>query len=210
MRFFEKQRPEVYIHGAKLRRDKKSGKRLWGMTFIVTLTVDLVESCDVSVAKAWQYITERDSGAAEVLLISTVMGCGIDCFSQIDEAVPALHLEGVDLAGLRLTRDGNVVEFWFAGEHENTAGLHSFMKEYAFTRCWMQFSSQQGDLKMDAAQEKLADDPAFLGAVDRLASAVRSGGIDSLTISTPGMEPVVIDKAAAERIRKRAEKAEKS
>lgn len=30
MRFFEKIRPQIYLHGAKLRRDKKTGKRLWG------------------------------------------------------------------------------------------------------------------------------------------------------------------------------------
>jgi len=45
----------------------------------------------------------------------------------------------------------------------------------------------------------------FMAAVDRLASPVRSGGIDKLTISTPGMEPVVIDRAGAERIHKRSQ-----
>jgi len=29
MRFFEKKRPEVFVQSAKLRRDKKTGKRLW-------------------------------------------------------------------------------------------------------------------------------------------------------------------------------------
>jgi hypothetical protein len=45
-----------------------------------------------------------------------------------------------------------------------------------------------------------------LSAMNRFASSVRSGEIDSITISTDGMEPVVIDKAAAENIHRRAKK----
>ena len=48
------------------------------------------------------------------------------------------------------------------------------------------------------------DDGALFAAADRLASHVRTGEVSSMTISTPGMEPVVIDKAAAERIHRRA------
>ncbi len=49
--------------------------------------------------------------------------------------------------------------------------------------------------------------PEFLGALDRLADPVRNGGITKLTLSTPGMDPVVIDQAAAKRIHQRAQKA---
>jgi hypothetical protein len=47
-----------------------------------------------------------------------------------------------------------LVEFWFSGEHENTDGLHTFMKKFAYTRCWAQFSPQQDDLKLKATKEK--------------------------------------------------------
>ena len=53
---------------------------------------------------------------------------------------------------------------------------------------------------------RLANDAEFLQAADRLASTVRQGGMDSLTISVEGMDPVVIDKAAAERIHRAARK----
>jgi hypothetical protein len=53
-------------------------------------------------------------------------------------------------------------------------------------------------------QGNLASTAPFLNAADRLASSVRAGGIDSLTISTPGREPVVIDKASAENIHRAA------
>lgn len=148
VRFFEKERPEIYLHGAKLRRDKKTGKRMWGLTLIVTLNAKLVESCDVPVVKGWQYITEGDSAAFDVALSPIVVGCAIDFFQNIDDASPVLHLEGVDLGGLRITRDGTVVEFWFFGEHENSGNLHHFVKEFAFQRCWAQFAAEQCDLEM--------------------------------------------------------------
>ncbi len=53
-----------------------------------------------------------------------------------------------------------------------------------------------------SSTQQLAEDPKFIGAVDRLASAVRTGEVSSLTISTPGVDPAVIDRAAAESIHK--------
>jgi hypothetical protein len=158
MKFFQKMRPEVFLHSAKYRRDKKTGKRIWGFTLIVTFTeklgADLAKSCDVPIAKAFAYISERDTAAVDVSLASEVAGCALDFFGQIDDAEPALHLEGVDLAGLRMTRDKTVIEFWFSGEHENTDGLHAFMKKFAYTRCWAQFSPQQGDLALKTKKGK--------------------------------------------------------
>jgi hypothetical protein len=65
--------------------------------------------------------------------------------------------------------------------------------------------SQADALRADG-EKLVADSPAFLAAADRLASSVRTGGIDSITISAEGMEPVVIDKAAAEKIHRAAKK----
>ena len=53
-------------------------------------------------------------------------------------------------------------------------------------------------------QSSLADNPSFLAAADRLASSVRDGKVDSITIPSEGRSPVVIDKAAAENIHRRA------
>jgi hypothetical protein len=153
MRFFEKQRPQVYIHKAKLKRDKKTGRRLWQFTLIVTMTAEQIEACDVPVAKGWDYITDRDSAAVEAFLASEIQGCAIDFFAQIDDVAPVLHLDGVDLTGLRFTRDKNTVGFWFSGEHVNEGGIHDFMKPYAYTRVWAAFSPAQGQLPL---QGKLA------------------------------------------------------
>jgi len=206
MRFFERQRPEIYIHTAKLRRDKKTGRRLWGFTLIVTMNVALVESCDVPIAKGWEYITERDSAAVEVFLASEVAGCSIDFFACIDDATPVLHLDGVDLVGLRFTREATTVEFWFAGEHENTGGIHDFMKPYAYTRLWAAFKPSQGDLPV-APQNKQQLKDAVLPALDEMTAAIREGGIESMSIQIPGEEPVTIDRAGAEKIHAAAKEA---
>jgi hypothetical protein len=203
MRFFEKQRPQVYIHTARLKRDKKTGRRLWQFTLIVTMTVELVEKCDVPIAKAWEYITDRDSAGVDVFLASEVEGCAIDFFAEVDDVNPVLHLEGVDLAGLRFTRDKNTVEFWFSGEHVNEGGIHDFMKPYAYTRVWAAFKPSQGELQIpEGKKEELK--AAVLPALDQMTAAIREGGVTSMSIQIPGEEPVVIDRAGAERIHEAA------
>jgi hypothetical protein len=198
MRFFEKQRPQVYIHTAKLKRDKKTGRRLWQFTLIVTMTAEQIEACDVPVAKAWDYITDRGAAAVEAFLASEIQGCAIDFFAEIDDASPVLHLDGVDLTGLRFTRDKNTVEFWFSGEHVNEGGIHDFMKPYAYTRVWAAFSPQQGELPIPESKEELK--AAVMPALDDMTAAIREGGLESITIQIPGQEPVKIDRQGADRI----------
>ena len=205
MRFFEKQRPQVFIHTARLKRDTTTGRRLWQFTLIVTMTPELVESCAVPVAKAWQYITDRDSAAVDILLACEVAGCQIEFFAQIDDATPVLHLEGVDLGGLRFTRDKNTVEFWFSGEHVNEGGIHDFMKPYAYTRVWAAFKPSQAELQIPEKKEELK--AAVLPALDQMTAPIREGGIESMSIQIPGQEPVVIDRTGAERIHAAANEA---
>ena len=227
MRFFESCRPEIYWHGAKLRRDKKTGRRLWALTIIVTLNVDLVLKCDGVIEQAYAYILTLDNQADEVQLGAIAQWMSIDFFGLADDTKAGLHVAGVDLGGLRMTRDGKTVEFWFQLEIENNPKLHAFVKEFAFTRLWAEFKPRAQELEAEQAAAKmepprespvytgtdpaeaaqfLSSDPEFLNAADRLASGVRTGKVDKITISSPGMEPVVIDKEAAESIHRRAKK----
>jgi hypothetical protein len=156
MRFFEGLRPEIYIHGAKLKRDKKSGKRLWGLTLINTLLPEQVVKCDSTIEAAYIYLLTMENCAAEVLLGTLVESGTIDFFAKFEDKKPVLHLEGADLAFFRLTREGNVAELWFQFEVENNAGLHAFVKEYAFTRVWAEFTPGQGELPMKPAESEPA------------------------------------------------------
>jgi hypothetical protein len=223
VKFFQGCRPQVYFHGAKLRRDKKTGRRLWGLTMIVTLNPELVLKCDEVIEQAYVYILTLDNQADEVVLGAIAQWISIDFFGLADDLKAGLHVAGVDLGGQRMTRDGQVVEFWFQFEIENNPKLHAFVKEYAFTRLWAEFKPRAEEIEAAQASAKdngpvyagtdpaeaaefLSGDPGFLKAADQFTSCVRTGGIDSVTISSPGMEPVVIDKAAAENIHRRATK----
>jgi hypothetical protein len=139
MRFFEDMRPEIYIHGAKLRRDKKTGKRLWGLTLINTLLPEQVIKCDGTIEAAYIYMLTLENCAVEVMLGTIVESCVIEFFAKVEDKKSTLRLEGVDLGGFRLTRDGKVAERWFQFELENSASLHAFIKEYAYTRLWAEF-----------------------------------------------------------------------
>jgi hypothetical protein len=139
MRFFEDMRPEIYIHGAKLRRDKKTGKRLWGLTLINTLLPEQVIKCDGTVEAAFIYLLTLENCAAEVMLGTIVESCVIEFFAKVEDKKSTLRLEGVDMGGFRLTRDGKIAELWFQFELENNASLHAFVKEYAYTRLWAEF-----------------------------------------------------------------------
>ena len=88
MRFFEKYRPEIYWHGAKLRRDKKTGRRLWGLTMIVTLAPELVLKCDEVIEQAYAYILTLDNQVDEVLLGAVARWMSIDFFGLADDAKP--------------------------------------------------------------------------------------------------------------------------
>jgi len=89
MKFFEKTRPEIFIHTAKFKRDKKSGKRVWQFMLIVTMGTEvLAKTCDVSIVKAWQYVMTRDAAAVDVLIATEIEGCGIQFFAAIDDADP--------------------------------------------------------------------------------------------------------------------------
>ena len=61
----------------------------------------------------------------------------------------------------------------------------------------------------DEAAERLSVDPNFLDAADRMTSSIRNGGVKKMTFSSNGMEPIVIDKEAAQNIHERAKNAKK-
>jgi hypothetical protein len=159
MRFFEKVRPQIYLHGAKLRRDKKTGRRLWGLTLIVTLKPDLVAACAAQIEEAYIYLLTLDHQADELMLGSIADSMSIEFFALEDDTKPTLRIQGVDFDGLRLTRDEETVEFWFHLEVENSATVHPFVKEYAFTRLWAEFKQRANEIA--AEQARVAADPKF-------------------------------------------------
>ena len=115
---------------------KKTGKRLWGLTCIITLTPELIAKCEGPIEQAFIYILTLDNAVAEILLSVFAPYMSVSLFPLAADKKAQVHVTGVDLAGLRLTRDGETVEFWFQFEVENNHTLHAFLKEFAFTRVW--------------------------------------------------------------------------
>lgn len=212
MRFFEKLRIEVFIHLAKLRRDKKTGKRFWCFTLITTFGIDQALRCDGTLEAAYAYLLTLENCASEVFLDTLVLDCTVDFFALQPDVVRAMRLEHVEIKGLRMTRDAKTAELWmqFENDIERPEGLHAWVKKFAYTRLWAEFTPAQASLGAGLErQATLTEDPAFLAAADRLASAVRSGEVGGMTITGPGMEPVVIDQAAADAIHKAAVKSKR-
>ena len=98
-----------------------------------------VVKCDATIEAAYIYLLTLNNCAEEVTLSTTITDCVIDFFGKDDDKKTTLHLEGLDLGGFRLTRKEKVAELWFQFELENTASLHAFVKEYAYTRLWAEF-----------------------------------------------------------------------
>jgi hypothetical protein len=109
------------------------------LTLINTLLPEQVGQCDGTIEAAYIYLLTLDNWADEVLLGTVLQSCAIDFFGKFEDEKVVLHLDGVDLADFRLTREGKVAELWFQFELENNASLHAFVKEYAYTRLWAQF-----------------------------------------------------------------------
>lgn len=139
MQFFDGLRPEVFVQGAKLRRDKKTGRRMWGITLIVTFGAEHAKVCGPQIEANYAHIAQLEHGTDEIVLNTIIEGCAAKFFALVDDADPALVLEAADLDLFRLTRDGKVVELWFFFELENYDELHAWVKKFAYTRVYAQF-----------------------------------------------------------------------
>lgn len=62
-------------------------------------------------------------------------------------------------------------------------------------------------LRVEFAPRQMSLPTGLLAAADRLTSSLRSGEMDSMSISTEGLETVTLTKEDAERIHARAKKA---
>ena len=195
MKFFESVRPQFYFHGARIRKEKKTGQRIWRIDMVITLSVDEVLHCDEVVQRNYEHILTLDYRNNELGIEVMVPEQVLDFFALKDSPKPLLHLVRCDLTNLRMTRVEEIAELWVQMEVESTGSICDFVKDHVFTRLWVEFRPVQPELGA-----------GFLAAADRLAASVRAGEVSQLTISGAG-ETVVIDKEAAERIHETAKAA---
>lgn len=139
MRFFEKQRVELYFHGGKLRCDGKTGVRSWVMNFVITLKAAEVLCCDEMLQRNYEALETRENLIEEIKIAAEVPEQTVQAFGLQDHSAPLLTLGRCSMADLKMTRVEGCAELWVKVEHENTDKLHLFVKDYAFTRFWAEF-----------------------------------------------------------------------
>lgn len=195
MKLFEGVRVSAYFQGGRLKQDKKTCVRYWSMTFALTMRAADVHKCAELIVSNYQQISADENCCDELSIAHPAVAYSISFLDLEDSTKPSLSLAKCDVSGLRLTRSDGLVELWMTVEHDNGDALHRFVKDYAFTRVWMEFLPRQASLSVGDAPVSAA----LANAIDRLAQPVRDGSITSLTIEGAG-QIVTIDKAAAERI----------
>lgn len=146
MKLFEGVRPSAYLHGARLKKDNKTGQRYWSLTLVITLEAEDVAQCDDLVQDAWSYIADGKHKATSVDLGEDILQMFVEFYALPPSAgaqKPALRLGPCDLTGLRLTRVEGLTEMWVTIQSDLTDRLHAFVKEYAFTRVFVALEPAQ-------------------------------------------------------------------
>ena len=141
--FFEKCRPEFYFHGAGLAKDKDTGRRVWRLNLVLTLKAEEVLSCDDIIRNNYEAIETRGNAVEELKIGGIVPAQTVEFFALAEHKNSVLRLPGCDLTDLRMTRSEDLTELWLKLEAENSNLLHSFVKDFAFQRLWVEFAPTQ-------------------------------------------------------------------
>lgn len=205
MRFFEGVRPQFYFHGARIRKDKKTGRRIWAITLVITLDAAEVLKCDEIVQRNYEHILTLDYRNNDLGIEIMIPEQTLDFFALKDAKDSLLHLTRVDLAGLRMTRVEEIAELWAQAEVDSTDAVCDFVKEYVFTRLWVEFQpSQMSQMSLGST----AVSSALVEALDKMAEPIRNGSLSRLTLEIPSTgQSVTIDEAGANNIHRKAEAA---
>lgn len=152
MRFFEKRRVSLYFHGGKLFLEKKTEARCWRLNLVITLKAADVLECEEVIARNYEALETRENEIEEIKIATEIEDQNIQffCLSESDDSI--LALGRCRLTGLKMTREDGLSELWVSIEHKNTDKLHTFVKDYAFTRVWAEFEPVQQVLAVNSGQ----------------------------------------------------------
>ena len=128
IQFFEGVRPQFYFHGARIRKDKKTGRRIWRIDMVITLDAAEVLKCDDLVARNYEHILTLDNCNNELGIEAMIPEQTLDFFALKESPKALLHLTRCDLAGLRMTRVEEIAELWVQLETDSTDAVCDFVK----------------------------------------------------------------------------------
>jgi hypothetical protein len=154
MKFFEECRPEFYMHGGRLIKEKKTGRKYWRLRLVITCKGNEIVKCDDVISNCYLAIETRENRIDELVIAALIHSQSIDFFPLSDSKAPAFRVANCDLTDLRMTRVDDMTELWVNVEIENSDRLHVFVRDYMFSRLWAEFASAQmklGDPSVKAA-----------------------------------------------------------
>ncbi len=190
MKFFEECRPQFYFHGGRLKKDAKSGKQFWKLNLVLTLEPgEVAGGCDDVIRNNYIAIETRANRVEEIKIADVVLDQVIEFFSLEYRKAAVLRCGPCDLTELRITREDDLTELWVKAEIENSDEVHKFVRDYVFQRLWVEFAPRQMRLG-----------EGVLAAADRLTSSLRSGEMESISISCEGHKAVTFTDEDAERM----------
>ena len=147
--FFRGRRLSVYCKGGRLFKDKKTDVRYWRLKFALTLHPADAHACGDSSAilSNYQHIEARQNAVGRLEIDGGSPAMVLTAFASSDPASPQLiRLDKCFIEKFAMTWADGMTVFWLQLEHENTEALHRFVKDYAFSRFYVEFLPVQRSL----------------------------------------------------------------
>lgn len=141
--FFRGRRLSVYCKGGRLAKDKKTDLRFWRLKLALTLTAADAHACGGAIESNFQQIQARENSIGKIEM-DDFTRMVVMFFPTEDATAPQLLRLGLCLLDdFAMTHADGMTELWVQCEHENTDALHRFVKDYAFTRFYVEFLPAQ-------------------------------------------------------------------
>lgn len=141
--FFRGRRCSVYCKGGRLTKNKKTDVRYWRLKLAITVEPGDAHACGGAILSNYEQIQARENAVGKIEIDGTVGGHVATFFADEIESRPILRLDNGFIEKLAMTYADGLTELWFVLEHENTDKLHRFVKDYAFTRFFVEFVPAQ-------------------------------------------------------------------
>ncbi len=138
-KLFSGARPQFYFHGARLKKDNKTGSIFWLLNLIITCVPEEIAKCSDILCANYAAIETIDNRITSLAIDLIVLDQQLQFFPLVDSKKPAFTFASVDLEDLRFTRNEKLTEFWIALAIPASDEVWGFVKESAFTRLWVEF-----------------------------------------------------------------------
>ena len=158
--FFPERRVGLYFKGGRMLKDRKTDQRFWRLKWALTLFEQDARASGGAILSAYRHLNDRKNAADLIELAGCMGGITITAHATEEDDSPAaaeiIQLSRCMIDRLSMTWADGMTELWCHVEHDLTDELHAFVKEYAFTRFWVEFEKDQRSLLDDVGTNAAA------------------------------------------------------